>query len=159
MRPALELLILSMVLTSLTGCITTRSLELPSRDLIQRGQLMIHSDFELPERHRLVEELTHLRLDIARILDVRPSDESIDVYLFKDADRYDRYMAEHHPLLPTRRAFFIKSDTRLRVYAYWGEKVAEDLRHEVTPAYLHSAVPTLPLWLDEGLAEYFEPGR
>lgn len=159
MRPAVELLILSMVLTSLTGCITTRSLELPSRDLIQRGQLMIHSDFELPERHRLVEELTHLRLDIARILNVRPSDESINVYLFKDADRYDRYMAEHHPLLPTRRAFFIKSDTRLRVYAYWGEKVGEDLRHEVTHAYLHSAVPNLPLWLDEGLAEYFETGR
>ena len=86
MRPAVELLILSMVLTSLTGCITTRSLELPSRDLIQRGQLMIHSDFELPERHRLVEELAHLRLDISRILDVRQSDETIAVYLLKDAD-------------------------------------------------------------------------
>jgi hypothetical protein len=37
--------------------------------------------------------------------------------------------------------------------------VAEDLRHEVAHGYLHSVVPNLPLWLDEGLAEYFEVPR
>jgi hypothetical protein len=37
--------------------------------------------------------------------------------------------------------------------------VAEDLRHEVSHGYLHSVVPNLPLWLDEGLAEYFEVPR
>jgi hypothetical protein len=37
--------------------------------------------------------------------------------------------------------------------------VAEDLRHEVVHGYLHSVVPHLPLWLDEGLAEYFEVPR
>jgi hypothetical protein len=33
------------------------------------------------------------------------------------------------------------------------------LRHEVAHGYLHSTIPNLPLWLDEGLAEYFEVGR
>jgi hypothetical protein len=37
--------------------------------------------------------------------------------------------------------------------------VAEDLRHEVTHAYLHAVLDALPLWLDEGLAEYFEAPR
>ena len=37
--------------------------------------------------------------------------------------------------------------------------MAEDLRHEISHAYLHSVVPQLPLWLDEGLAEYFEVPR
>ena len=37
--------------------------------------------------------------------------------------------------------------------------VGEDLRHEVTHAYLHSVLPNIPLWLDEGLAEYFEVPR
>ena len=45
------------------------------------------------------------------------------------------------------------------VYAYWGDRVAEDLRHEVTHGYLHTMVPHLPLWIDEGLAEYFEVPR
>ena len=46
----------------------------------------------------------------------------------------------------------------LNVYAMWGDRVAEDLRHEVTHGYLHSVAPSLPLWIDEGLAEYFEVG-
>ncbi len=31
-----------------------------------------------------------------------------------------------------------------------------DVRHEGTHALLHSRLPMVPLWLDEGLAEYFE---
>jgi hypothetical protein len=50
----------------------------------------------------------------------------------------------------------METDTRLTVYAYWGDRVARDLRHEVTHGYLHAACRRIPLWLDEGLAEYFE---
>ena len=53
----------------------------------------------------------------------------------------------------------VESDTRLMVYAFWGDHVAEDLRHEVAHGYLHAVVRNLPLWLDEGLAEYFEVPR
>lgn len=159
MRQPWKILVVLLVHYGLMGCATTRPLELPSKAIVQREQLVVHSDFKLPERHRLIEELTGLRNDMVRLLDAPVSDEPIYVYLFEDSDRYERYMAEHHPLLPTRRAFFIKSDTTLRVYAYWGERVAEDLRHEVTHAYLHAVFPYLPLWLDEGLAEYFETGR
>jgi hypothetical protein len=45
------------------------------------------------------------------------------------------------------------------VYAHWSDRVAEDLRPEVAHGYLHAAVPGLPLWLDEGMAEYFEVPR
>jgi hypothetical protein len=33
------------------------------------------------------------------------------------------------------------------------------LRHEVAHGYLHAVAPGLPLWLDEGIAEYFEVPR
>src|SRR5207248_957032 len=39
---------------------------------------------------------------------------------------------------------------------YWGDKVQQDLRHELTHALLHSVLKNVPLWLDEGLAEFFE---
>jgi len=42
------------------------------------------------------------------------------------------------------------------VYTFWGERIHEDLRHELTHALLHSVLKDVPLWLDEGLAEYFE---
>lgn len=148
------------LLMSLAGChLLPKSPDLPSADVIECDQLIVYSDFKLPRRHRLLDELTALRDDVASTLNLTPSDEPIKVYLFDNDDHYDAYMRKHHPGFPHRRAFFVKNDTTLSVYAYWGEKVGEDLRHEVTHGYLHSVVSNLPLWLDEGLAEYFEVPR
>ena len=124
-------------------------------------QLVIHSDFPLPEQHRMLDELRALRGQVSRRLELPLTEEPIHVYLFKSGSRYRAFLKKHFPDYPTRRAFFVETDTRLEVYAHWGDHVAEDLRHEVCHGYLHAAVGHLPLWLDEGLAEYFEvsPGR
>jgi hypothetical protein len=106
-----------------------------------------------------LDELVARRADLGRLLELPNSDESVHVYLFENADRFEQFMELHHPDLPLRRAFFLETDTRLAIYAQWGDRVAEDLRHEVTHGYLHAVVPNLPLWLDEGLAEYFEVPR
>jgi Protein of unknown function (DUF1570) len=37
-----------------------------------------------------------------------------------------------------------------------GEHLRTDLRHELTHALLHSVLKDVPLWLDEGLAGFFE---
>jgi hypothetical protein len=50
----------------------------------------------------------------------------------------------------------MKHGGRFEVYAQWSQRAGEDLRHETTHAYLHTSLADLPLWLDEGLAEYFE---
>ncbi|MFK7769236.1 MAG: DUF1570 domain-containing protein [Mariniblastus sp.] len=113
----------------------------------------------MPKDHRLLSELASRRDDISNLLDVPTSDEPINVYLFEDEERYREYMTNNHPQFPNRRAFFVKNDTSLNVFAYWGTRIGEDLRHEVTHGYLHSVVPNIPLWLDEGIAEYFEVPR
>jgi hypothetical protein len=123
------------------------------------GQLVFHSDFPLPADHRLVRELTLEREDVNRILGLSPSNEPIDVYLFRDAERYQEFLKRNFPNVPSRRAFFLETDTRLAVYAHWNDRVAEDLRHEIAHGYMHSSLPSIPLWLDEGLAEYFEVPR
>ena len=47
-----------------------------------------------------------------------------------------------------------------KVFAYKSKALPVDVRHEGTHGLLHAALPMVPLWLDEGLAEYFEvPGR
>ncbi len=149
-----------LLIASTTGCASVRAVPaLPEELSVARDQLVIYSDFKLATRHRLVEELLALRGDIAEQLDVPVSDEPIHVYLFDKAETYQKYIDKHFPNLPNRRAFFVESDTRLTVYAQWGDRVAEDLRHEVTHGYLHSVIPNTPLWLDEGIAEYFETPR
>ncbi len=143
------------------GCahLLPRRLALPADYTVVRDQLVIHSDFQLPSHHRLLEELSARRGDIVEQLALPLSDEPIHVYLFDNADRFRTFVRVHHPELPFRRAFFLETDTKLQVYAQWGDRVAEDLRHEVTHGYLHSVVPNLPIWLDEGIAEYFEVPR
>jgi hypothetical protein len=144
----------------LAGCLFTREVvTLPADDALVCDQLVIHSDFHLPRRHRLVEELVARRNDVVERLRLPVSDEPIHVYLFDTSERFQGFMSRHYPDFPDRRAFFVESDTQLDVYAYWGDRVAEDLRHEVTHGYLHTMVPHLPLWIDEGLAEYFEVPR
>lgn len=143
------------------GCASQgkRVIELPKADQFEREQLRIFSDFHMPRRHRLIDELAARRRDITDRLLLPMSDEPINVYLFDSAARFDTYMVSHHPTFPRRRAIFVQNDTELSVFAHWGAQVGEDLRHEVTHGYLHSVVPNIPLWLDEGLAEYFEQPR
>jgi hypothetical protein len=133
--------------------------ETPRAHDLHAGQLRFVCDFELPADHRLVRELAAERHEVAQTLGLAPTNEPIVVYLFSDAERYRQFLSRYFPSVPSRRAFFIETDTTLAVYAHWSDRVAEDLRHEVAHGYLHSAAPGIPLWLDEGLAEYFEVPR
>jgi hypothetical protein len=125
----------------------------------ERGQMVIHSDEPLPLNHRLLDEVAARRDDLLRHLALSGSDEKVHVYLFSTPERFQQHVRYQYPDLASRRAFFVETDTRLEVFAHWGDRVAEDLRHEVTHGYLHSVVPHVPLWLDEGIAEYFEVPR
>ncbi|NBW88126.1 MAG: DUF1570 domain-containing protein, partial [Planctomycetia bacterium] len=110
-------------------------------------------------QHRLVRELECLRTDVSQELGLPVSDEPVHLYLFENSERYDAFVARRFPGFPVRRAFFVETDTTLSVFAAWQERVAEDLRHETTHGYVHAVVPAVPLWLDEGIAEYFELPR
>jgi hypothetical protein len=123
------------------------------------GQLVLHADFVLPPEHRMLTELVAERELICDALKIPPSQEPIHVHLFADEASYRQHVSRKFPGFPERRAIFVETDVELSVYAHWGEAIAEDLRHEVAHGYLHASVPNIPLWLDEGLAEYFEVGR
>lgn len=132
---------------------------LPDEREMVRDQLVIRSDFHVPYNHRLIDELVARRTDIADRLSLPMSDEPINIFLFENASKFQAFMKETHPDFADRRAFFVKNDTELKIYAHWGSRVGEDLRHEATHGYLHSVVPNMALWMDEGLAEFFEVPR
>ncbi|MCE9553229.1 MAG: DUF1570 domain-containing protein [Planctomycetes bacterium] len=145
--------------TTVAGCVHWRKpAPLPTGSTLRIGQLVINSDFPLPPEHRLLSDLTQLRVRISDELALPSGGEPVEVFLFQTPRGYQTFLRAHHPGVPQRRALFVESDTHLRVYAAWGDRVAEDLRHEVSHGYLHSLVTDLPLWIDEGLAESFEVG-
>jgi len=151
-----------MIVAAAVGCasgVLERSAALPVRHAVVLDQLVIHSDTRMTKQDRLFDELRALRETIKSTLALQLSSEPIHVYLFENESRFKSYLHKIYPDFPDRRAFFVQQEHSLAVYAHRGDRVAEDLRHEVTHGYLHASFPSIPLWLDEGLAEYFETPR
>lgn len=120
------------------------------------GPFVCRADFPLAGVEGLFAELVQLQDDVVRALGIRPAREAVEIYLFRDQSSYRKYIAQRFPQVPYRRALFIKSDGPGMVFAYRGSQFEVDLRHECTHALVHASLPMVPLWLDEGIAEYFE---
>ena len=126
------------------------------------SQFIFQADFDVPRSLRIFQELANLPEQVYKELQLPPAGTLIKVQLFENRDRYERFMQAKYPELPKRRAFFVAQPHAigggedLLVYTYWGDRVQQDLRHELTHALLHSVLRDVPLWLDEGLAEYYE---
>jgi hypothetical protein len=120
------------------------------------GPFICHADFSLQPYETLLDELMRLQDDLQRELGVPRTKEPVHIYLFGKSATYKRYLTHYFPQAPTRKALFIKERGPGMVFAYGSDELAIDIRHEGTHALLHGAMPMVPLWLDEGLAEYFE---
>jgi hypothetical protein len=118
----------------------------------------LRSEFALTdeEGRRLVSEMDKLQEDVETLLAITASDEPIQVNLFKSSSTYRQHLAQRVPEAAGRPALFVKGADMSRVYVYKRRGYSTDVRHECTHAVLHNALPFVPLWLDEGFAEYFE---
>lgn len=128
----------------------------PAKHSVRSGQLLVLSDFQLPKDDPVIKDLVKLRKQVTVELELPLQEREVVVYIFTNRDEYKKYLSVAHPKLPDRRAYFIGTRHELAVYTYWGDRIQEDLRHEYTHGLLHSRIPHVPLWIDEGLAEYFE---
>ncbi|MGA2618298.1 MAG: hypothetical protein ABSF26_11855 [Thermoguttaceae bacterium] len=120
------------------------------------GPLVCRADFPLAGLDPLLASLAGIEAELARLLGIPPAKRPIEVYLFHDRASYADYLSRYLPGVPYRRALYVKGRGPGRVFAYWSPSVEVDLRHECTHAMLHAALRLVPLWLDEGLAQYFE---
>ncbi len=122
----------------------------------QAGRFHCHANFSLAPHQNLLGELARLEHDVLGGLKLGASREPVHLFLFGNHRTYQQYVKQYFPSAPTRRALFIKSRGPGMVFAYYNREFAIDVRHECTHAILHSVISKAPLWLDEGLAEYFE---
>lgn len=135
---------------------------LPGKYHFRVSQFVLYSDFQLQRDLPIFKELEVLRDRVHKELRLPSNNTIVHVYLFEDKDRYEKFMQASYPDLPKRRAFFVAQPWKkngpddLLVYTYWGDRIQQDLRHELTHALLHGVLKDVPLWLDEGLAEYYE---
>ncbi|MFK7817719.1 MAG: DUF1570 domain-containing protein [Planctomycetaceae bacterium] len=121
----------------------------------QQGPFRFHSEFPI-KRGPIGRDLTQIKVELEATLKLKVGNEPIDVYLFGNARSYQREVQKRVPGAISRRALFVKADKGSSVYAYKNASFDIDLRHECTHALIHNSVQFIPLWMDEGMAEYFE---
>jgi len=142
-----------------SGTKYTHRIGLPQTHTLKAEQLQLYSDIKIEKEHPVIQDLQRLRLQMAETLDLPLGTKPVVVYLFSNELEYKQYLDTKFPGFPKRRAYFIETAGKdLSVYTWWGDQIGEDLRHEYTHGLLHASLTNVPLWLDEGLAEYFEVG-
>ena len=150
------------VLLICTLCTAWRASVAAAEDWVDQrpaGSFHCHADFHLDPYQPLLDDLADLQTDLVHTLDVAPTHEPVELYLFADQAAYTAYLNSRYPQAPYRRALYIKYRGPGEVFAQVGPDFEIDLRHEATHALLHGSLPMVPLWLDEGLAKYFEVPR
>lgn len=125
-------------------------------DTRRLGPFICHSEFPLDGMEPLGGQLRQLQADLIQTLRLPGAAEPVELYLFREKASYDRFVRRYFPQVVYRRALYIRHGGPGMVMAYCGPHFETDLRHECTHALLHAALPEVPLWLDEGLAKYFE---
>jgi len=151
--------LLAAALAAVTGCRAAPVADPPAaRPSVVRGQLVIESDVPIENLEPLLAELVLLRDDVLGELALPRVQRPIFLRIFAGAETLDQHTRDRFPTMSGRRAYFVDDSGLLTVYVSAGPRLAEDLRHEVSHGYLHAAVPEIPIWVDEGLAEYYEVG-
>lgn len=120
------------------------------------GPYIVRSEFKVSTDRAFLVELSDLEREVVDTLKLKQQPVPIELNLFASRNSYLNFIWRRVPEGRRRRALFVKGDDHGRVYAYRSREFTTDIRHECTHALLHNALPFLPIWMDEGLAEYFE---
>ena len=120
------------------------------------GPFQCVSAFPLASLDGFFVELSRLESEVQRTLGLPPANRTVEIFLLADQRSHREYLRQLYPRVPYRRALFVQRGGQGAVYAYQHPELPIDLRHECTHALLHANLSMMPLWLDEGLAEYFE---
>jgi hypothetical protein len=93
----------------------------PSSTCRSAGSSSIHSDFRLPQRHRLIDALARQRDEVAATLGTShaPTNSFTSISSATWSKFHDQ-LERIYPGLELRRAVFVKSDRQLVVLAHWG---------------------------------------
>ncbi len=121
-------------------------------------------------KHENIEIFAEFQIDVAGVLSqfhdvakeleeqigVKSNGKPVQIVLFRTHQNYLNYLVRGIPQARHRKAIYYRNADVSQIYAYQNRTLTTDLRHEITHALLHQYLPFIPLWLDEGLAEYME---
>jgi hypothetical protein len=122
---------------------------------------LVHTDLETSLAEELAQRLDAMYDEYARRLvdfSVANPDEKFEVYLFA---RRDDYMRLTQNRFPNTGGIFMSGRNVLAAYleSQGRDGLRRAIQHEAFHQFAFTAIsPNLPIWLNEGMAQYFEEG-
>lgn len=105
---------------------------------------------------QILEQMLTLCRDVEAALSIPSPSQPVQVNLFKSRASFEAFLLPRIPSAAGRSAIYVDDPDGGQIYLWDHSGIEQDVRHECAHAILHQAFPGIPLWLDEGLAEYFE---
>jgi len=137
-------------------CVAGLSGTVPAGETYDWGQVRCESGFPLESPELLHDELMLLRGFLADDCGLELGEAPLEIRLFSDRKEYIRQISPIVPDAARQRGVYVSREDDVAVYSFDQKDLTTTLRHESAHAWLHSALPYVPLWLDEGLASYYE---
>jgi hypothetical protein len=127
------------------------------------GPLQLVSDFRLDASaaEAIHDDLVALSRQLHFDLGVPEYSVPTRIYLFESFDGFRNYLLREVPGLHLssydvqREGLFLLRNGRPYLFVFGSCGPSRMLRHEFVHAVLNTSHPRLPIWLDEGLAEYY----
>lgn len=121
----------------------------------RRGHVEFYSEWHC-DRAALLRELDAVASELNTLLGIPAPRQPVQIILFASRGNYLRYLSDRLPESRSRVALFYQNGETSQIYVTRSTSLITDLRHEYTHVLLHQHLAFLPLWIDEGLAEYLE---
>jgi hypothetical protein len=124
------------------------------------GGFFFVADHPFEQAQEVSQELKALAQQIEKDLGVPPPAQQVRLYIFKERDHYERVLLRTIPQMTRRdthrNGLFLLRDGVPYVFVLRTENLMRTVRHEFTHAMLNTNIANLPIWVDEGLATYYE---
>lgn len=121
----------------------------------RRENVEVFSEFD-PDMEMVWMHLKSVQQEMQQQLGLAATSDSIQIVIFSSRRRYLQYLGDQIRESRFRKALFFRNEDVSQIYAYRSPELLTDLRHEFTHVILHQNLSFVPLWIDEGLAEFLE---
>lgn len=151
----ISLRLVTIILSLATLASVATAQQSPWKVAERHGNAELYSEVVVDTK-RIWAEFDQLFEELDKTLAVKPDGKAIQIVIYSSQQSYLRKLATQIPQARNRRAIYYRNGDVSQVYVWNSRSLITDLRHEMTHVVLHQHLPFLPLWVDEGLAEYFE---
>jgi len=128
---------------------------------VRGAQVQVVTDASREVGERIAQQLADLHAAVAQaapglVVDMAP----VQVIVFRESDLFRSYAPRWRGVTDELGGYFMPGSDRRRIlFAERAGRTMAVAQHEYTHALLEASMPELPLWLNEGLAEYWSTFR